>query len=311
MGAHEKYQMLPPLPAEQFTALKADIAQRGVMVAVEVDEFGVILDGHNRVRACRELGINDYPTVVRAGMTDEQKRTHARSLNVNRRQLTRDQMRELIRDQILDTTEWANNRIGALLGVDDKTVAAVRASMEATSEIPKLEKLIGADGKARPHRSAKPKRPRGNPEEWSAQALAPAFGGVRLSDAPDAIPDSLKLEMFAAGISGHTCIVMRGIPSPDPLHGLTTVEIGEWATFVYFLVSRHGWAPHDAHAHFEWLRRTGSRTVDDWLGPVGDRYRQSYGQKPIPEGFKNNWREFHRQNDGLDFDRLAAVLEGA
>jgi len=63
----EKYQLLPELPPEQFEALKADIAERGVVVPMVVDEFGAILDGHNRARACRELGINDYP--VRKGAT--------------------------------------------------------------------------------------------------------------------------------------------------------------------------------------------------------------------------------------------------
>jgi len=62
----EKYQLLPELPPEQFEALKADIAERGVVVPVVMDEFGAILDGHNRARACRELGINDYPGAARA-----------------------------------------------------------------------------------------------------------------------------------------------------------------------------------------------------------------------------------------------------
>jgi hypothetical protein len=39
----------------------------------------------------------------------------------------------------------------------DKTVAAVRAQLEATSEIPKLQKTIGKDGKARAKKKAKPK----------------------------------------------------------------------------------------------------------------------------------------------------------
>jgi hypothetical protein len=41
----EKYQVMPALPAEDYEALKADIAARGVMVAIEVDEYGNILDG--------------------------------------------------------------------------------------------------------------------------------------------------------------------------------------------------------------------------------------------------------------------------
>jgi hypothetical protein len=36
--------------------------------------------------------------------------------------------------------------------VDDKTVAKVRDNLESTSEIPKLEKTVGKDGKARKQR---------------------------------------------------------------------------------------------------------------------------------------------------------------
>ncbi|MGH6691134.1 MAG: hypothetical protein ACREF4_10725 [Gammaproteobacteria bacterium] len=56
----------------------------------------------------------------------------------------------LIADQLRDTPKWANNRIARELGVESKTVAAVRSRLEATSEIPKFARLLGADGKERP-----------------------------------------------------------------------------------------------------------------------------------------------------------------
>jgi ParB-like chromosome segregation protein Spo0J len=121
----EKYQLLPPLPPEQFEALKADIAERGVVVPVLVDEYGTIIDGHNRARACRELGINDYPVQVQSGLSEEEKRALSRQLNALRRHLNRDQVRALIADQLRETPTWSNNRIAGGLGVDDKTVASV------------------------------------------------------------------------------------------------------------------------------------------------------------------------------------------
>jgi ParB-like chromosome segregation protein Spo0J len=65
------YQVLPSMPPEQFAALKADIAERGVLTPMDVDEHGNILDGHHRLRACRELGLTEFPTVVRLGLTEE------------------------------------------------------------------------------------------------------------------------------------------------------------------------------------------------------------------------------------------------
>jgi ParB-like chromosome segregation protein Spo0J len=155
----EKYQLLPELPPEQFEALKADIAKRGVVVAVVMDEFGEIIDGHSRGLACRELGINDYPVEVRRGLSEAEKRALARNLNALRRHLSREQVRSLIADQLRDTPDWSNQRIADGLGVDGKTVASVRAGLAATSEIPRLDKTVGADGKAR---RAPPKRHRKN-----------------------------------------------------------------------------------------------------------------------------------------------------
>ncbi len=156
----EKYQLLPELRPEEFGALKQDIAERGVIVPVVVDEFGAILDGHNRARACRELGVNDYPVEVRSGLSEADKRVFARKLNVLRRHLTREQVRQLVGDQLRDTPEWADRRIGRELGVDHKTVGAARAALGSTGEIPQLEKTVGDDGKARktkrPSRKARP-----------------------------------------------------------------------------------------------------------------------------------------------------------
>ena len=88
-----KYQVMPALTPIEYEALKADIAKRGVLVPVEVDENGDMLDGHHRVKAWQELrseGVNlpDYPRLIRSGLTEEQKRNHARSLNVLRRHLS-------------------------------------------------------------------------------------------------------------------------------------------------------------------------------------------------------------------------------
>ena len=95
-----KYQVMPNMPPEQFEALKADIAERGVLVPIDVDEQGHILDGHHRYRACAELGLTDFPTIVRPGLSEEERRIFARKNNMLRRHLTRKQTRELIGEQL-------------------------------------------------------------------------------------------------------------------------------------------------------------------------------------------------------------------
>ena len=81
------YQLLPLLAASEYGALKADIARHGVLVPVEVDEAGHVLDGHHRLQASHELGLAEVPTVVRSGLSETEKREHVLRLNLLRRQL--------------------------------------------------------------------------------------------------------------------------------------------------------------------------------------------------------------------------------
>lgn len=74
----------------------------------------------------------------------------ARSLNVARRQLSREQRRQLVADQLRETPGWSNHRMAKSLGVDHHTVASVRLELEPTGEILQLNYTTGLDGKDRP-----------------------------------------------------------------------------------------------------------------------------------------------------------------
>ena len=143
------YQVMPDLTADEYAELKADIKARGVMVPIEFDEQGNPLDGHHRLRICEELGITDYPKVIRAGMTEDEKRTHARKLNMARRQLSQEQRRNLIREQLRETPEKSDRQLGTALGVDHKTISKQRASMESIGEIPQCDRVT-SDGRTYP-----------------------------------------------------------------------------------------------------------------------------------------------------------------
>lgn len=150
------YQLLDPLTDAEYKALKADIAERGIIVPVELDEDGNILDGHHRIKAWQELkdedvALLDYPRVVRAGMTETQKRNHVRALNIIRRQLTpeqRDEQMAAMRDDGMSLRQIAD-----AVGVSHMTV-----SRGVTNVTP--EKVVGKDGKKYPatkkHKTAKP-----------------------------------------------------------------------------------------------------------------------------------------------------------
>ena len=148
-----KYQLFDPLPPDDFAALKADIRERGVLVPVEMDEHGDILDGHHRVQAWQELrteGVNlaDYPRMIRPGMSEEQKRNHVRALNLLRRHLPKEARAQVFADMRRDGMTL--QQIAEVVGVNASTVKRNldTAFANAKAEIP--ETTVGADGKTYP-----------------------------------------------------------------------------------------------------------------------------------------------------------------
>ena len=86
------------------------------------------------------------------GLSEQEKRAHARALNLARRHLNTAQKRDLIEAQLRDTPQVSNRQIAENLKVDHKTVGDVRLEIEAGGEFPQVPSVIGADGKAYPAR---------------------------------------------------------------------------------------------------------------------------------------------------------------
>ena len=100
----------------------------------------------------RETCRSDELVVAHYDVDDEEARALAASYNEHRRHLTAEQRRDIIAKRLKAAPEKSNNQIAKEVKADDKTVAKVRDDLESTSEIPKLEKTVGADGKARKRR---------------------------------------------------------------------------------------------------------------------------------------------------------------
>ena len=142
------YQIMPDLTAEEYAALKADIALRGVQVPIEYDDQGNILDGHHRVRACHELGIKDWPSIVRVGLSEEQKRTHALALNLYRRHMTQEARGPMIMQ--LRSAGLSLRQIAEKAGVSHVTVLNDLRSTGKPLPVEAPERIIGKDGKSHP-----------------------------------------------------------------------------------------------------------------------------------------------------------------
>jgi phage N-6-adenine-methyltransferase len=169
-------------------------ANRGVLVAVEYDENGNVLDGHHPIRACEVLGITDWPRIVRLGLDEASKRPHARKLNLARRHLDQVARRALIEQQLRDTPERSNRQIADDLGVDDTTVGDVR---RAVAGIPQVRTTTGADGKSYPAS----KLERAAKRELIAR---------QIREKPEASNRQIADEL---GVSDHTVAAVRATPT--------------------------------------------------------------------------------------------------
>jgi ParB-like chromosome segregation protein Spo0J len=312
----DKYQVLPELDPESFAAFKADIAERGVVVPVVVDEFGAIIDGHNRARACRELGINDYPVEVRSGLSETDKRTLARKLNVLRRHLTRDQVRQLIADQLRDTPEWADRRIGRELGVDHKTVGAVRAGLGSTGEIPQLEKTVGDDGKTRPAKQGRRRKQRDvhfddDLDHWDDDDQPRRRRVDSWDDPTKQAKFHHAIDLIKHGVDPNSAEVAALIQQAsvfvfqqtDPFAHCNQAGEREWHLFILFLSHKNWNHPEAAAYHVEYLLRKEFKDPDEFLGEEGRRFRHGWwpserrrNQNEPSNKFKQAWAAFKQAN---------------
>lgn len=156
---------VPPISAEDYQALFEDIKrEKRVYMPIVVDERGVDIDGANRRKIWNELRtagheVEDLVFQVVHSKTESEKRSLARSLNLHRRHLTQEQRRLIIADELRENPSQSNRQVAKGLGVDDKTVGAVRRRLEGTAEIPQLDRTVGADGKERPSTRPAPAPP--------------------------------------------------------------------------------------------------------------------------------------------------------
>lgn len=119
------FQVMPRLSADEFEALKTDIAARGVVVPAVVDQHGRTLDGHHRQEIAAALGV-ECPVEVHWVKDDEDGRQVALALNLSRRHLTREQKRDLIAQECELRPDDSDRAVARRLGCSPSTVAAVR-----------------------------------------------------------------------------------------------------------------------------------------------------------------------------------------
>lgn len=164
---------LPPLADDEYEALKQSIADHGQWMPILRGSPtsglpGEIVDGRHRRRACAQLRME--PKIVDVDGTADQLHSLGLVLNLARRHMSTSSRRGIIKAKLLADPQKSDRAIAAAVGVDHKTVGAVRRELEQREEVGKFPTRTGANGVAQPARPAEPPRP---PAHRSIRVLVP------------------------------------------------------------------------------------------------------------------------------------------
>jgi len=145
--------ILPALTKEEYVALKESIRADGIkqQIVVTRPEM-VILDGYHRWRAATELGLEEVPVMFEETGDDAAHVRLGLALNVARRHMTGDQKREAAEALLKANPEQSDRAVAASVGLDHKTVSAVREEAEGRGEIPHAEARTDTKGRKQPAR---------------------------------------------------------------------------------------------------------------------------------------------------------------
>lgn len=203
------YQLLPPLAEEEFASLKSDIRAHGVLVPIELDSEGRILDGHHRLRCWTELRsegvrLSDYPRIVRAGLTEDDKVAHVFALNLARRHLNPKQRAGVV--GMLRVKGWSTRRIAEVAGVSEATVRRDLGAIATNDAIQVPDRIERRNGGTYPSRRASITVSSRRDEARALAALA-ALG----NDAPGRALTVRRAEVLARAVQLERRRSRRGI----------------------------------------------------------------------------------------------------
>lgn len=186
-------QMRECLDLDAVADYRADMERGKRLPAVLVYDDGTdlwLVDGFHRFEAASAAGLDRIEVEVERG-TREQAIWRACTVNLkNGKRPTSADKRIAIRAALRLRPELADSMIAEHCGSTGKTVATIRAELESTWEIPKLDHRVGRDGKVRNVAGIGPKAPDGAGEEAPEPTPpAPEALGGETADTLDLPPD--------------------------------------------------------------------------------------------------------------------------
>src|SRR4030066_1501916 len=93
ININEKYkELVPEISDDKYTNLKSDIEKYGILNPITINENNEIIDGHNRYKNAKELKFEIVPTIIREYKNEFEEQREVISLNLNRRQLKKEDL---------------------------------------------------------------------------------------------------------------------------------------------------------------------------------------------------------------------------
>lgn len=145
---------MPDMTEEEYLQLKDDIKRNGVLVPIEFDQNGVIIDGHHRFRAYSELiaeGIElpMFDRITRRFSSEEARYEYVITLNLKRRHLTTEQRAALIVKLRKPPFGYTMMRIAQIMSISIATVSRVIDALpDGLREEMKSLSITGMDGRS-------------------------------------------------------------------------------------------------------------------------------------------------------------------
>src|SRR6516162_4185296 len=159
---HPAAELFPLMPPDELRVLGEDIMKNGLrspIVLWRADDKtpAVLLDGRNRLDAI-EMAPGSPVEVRNVVVLDHTTDPYAFVIStyIHRRHLTAEKKRELIANLLKAQPDRSDRQIAATVKASPTTVGTVRAKMEATGDVSKLDTRRDTKGRNQPAAKKKP-----------------------------------------------------------------------------------------------------------------------------------------------------------
>jgi ParB-like chromosome segregation protein Spo0J len=146
---HPAAELFPLMTGREQIDLACDIGEHGLREPIVLLD-GKILDGRNRLKACKLALVEPRFVEVTSADLGGSASDYVVSKNLHRRHLNAKQKRDVIKAVLKENPAQSDRQAAKKTKTDNKTVASVRKEMERREEIPHVETRKDSQGRAQP-----------------------------------------------------------------------------------------------------------------------------------------------------------------